>query len=166
MENVSKALLIAAAVLVTILIISMAMQIVNMENSTEDASATMNSASVMAFNSKYEGLDGIRTGSTVKKILSYVINDNTALFGDSQKDASYIPYNLNVRSNDPDLLKHFSTNSSMISALNGSRYYGVRYPENIRQIQQAVKSNKKYKVWYSYNKNNGYIWEVHIDSSK
>ena len=164
MENVTKALLIAASVLVAILIISLSIMIVNRNDASEDAKEALNGMNIQTFNSKYEVHEGICSGSTVRTILSYVVNDNTELFNGAEKDAAYIEYNLNVRSNDPDILDYFRGSSSMIEALDGSRSYGVRYPENILQVQQAVKSYKKYNVWYSYNKQTGYIWEVHIDA--
>jgi len=159
-----KALLIAAAVLVAMLIISLGIMIVNRNDASEEAIEELNGRSIQAFNSKYEVHEGICSGSTVKKVLTYVVNDNTELFNGSEKDAANIEYNLNVRSNDPDILDYFRGNSSMTQALNGSRSYGVRYPENILEIQQVIKSHKKYNLWYSYNKKTGYIWEVHIDA--
>ena len=51
----------------------------------------------------------------------------------------------------------------MLTGLNGSRSYGVRYPSNIAQISEGVSQTKKYKVWFSYN-DYGYIWEIHVDN--
>lgn len=163
MENATKALLIAAAVLVAILIISLGIMLVNKGDASEDASETLDAMNMQAFNSKYEAYEGMHFGSTVKKILTTVMNDNEKLFGDSQKSSETINLCLNVRSNHPDILEYFKSNSSMVEALT-TRSYGVRYAENITLIQQAIKNSIKYKVWFSYNEKTGYIWEIHIDA--
>ena len=67
MENATKALLIAAAVLVVIILIAFGMRIVSTSSGTQDqADATMNSTKAQAFNQKFEAYKGNRVnGSTV-----------------------------------------------------------------------------------------------------
>ena len=77
MENATKALLIAGAVLVALLLISIAISVVNSgSGSTEQASSSMESTSVYAFNQPYLSLTSkSASGSSAKflanKILVY-----------------------------------------------------------------------------------------------
>lgn len=158
MENATKALLIAAAVLLTILIISLALVIINKSQTSSDMDSTLSEIEVQTLNSKYKQHEGRCGGTTVKQILSYAINDNKKLFNSTGK------YYINIRSNDPDIINHFKGESAMVTALEGTRDYGVILPENMLRIQQVIKTNKKYKLWFSYNEKTGYIWEIHIDT--
>lgn len=163
MENASKALLIAGAIILSVLIISIGMYIVNKTNSiTNLGEAELNISKIQAFNSKYETYEGIQHGKNVKKVLQYAIQDNNILLGDSQRAASTIDRCLNIRSNHPSILSAFSSNASMKSALT-TRSYGVRYAENIEQISRVINPKGKYKLSFSYSTANGYIWEIHID---
>ena len=67
MENATKALLIAAGILLTILIISLGIIIFNQSSSTEEISSTLSSMQIAQINEKYERYEGIHTGSVVKK---------------------------------------------------------------------------------------------------
>ena len=79
MENASKALLIAATVLVVILIIAFGMQIMNSSSgTTEQVSSTMSSSEAQAFNSQFTGYRGTQKGSAVRNLLIAVAQSNTA----------------------------------------------------------------------------------------
>lgn len=158
MENATKALLIAAAVLLTILVISLALVIINKSQMSSDMDITLNEIEIQAMNSKYKQHEGKCGGTTVKQILSYAISDNKKLFNSTGK------YYINIRSNDQDIIKHFKGESAIVTALEGTRDYGVILPENMLRIQKVIQANKKYKVWFSYNKKTGFIWEIHIDT--
>lgn len=163
MENVSKALLIAGAILLAVLIISIGLYIVNRTNSTMSlGEAELNYVKINAFNSKYETYEGIQQGKNVRKILHYAIQDNNVLLGNDQKSPSVINRCINIRSNHPKILEAFSSNASMISGLT-TRDYGVRYAENIEQISGVINPAGKYKISFSYSVANGYIWEIHVD---
>lgn len=164
MENVSKALLIAGAILLAVLIISIGLYIVNRTNGTILlGEGELNYVKINAFNSKYETYEGIQQGKNVKKILHYAIQDNNILLGKNQKSPSAINRCINIRSNHPKILEAFSSKASMISALT-TRDYGVRYAENIEQIATVINPAAKYKIFFSYSVVNGYIWEIHIDN--
>ena len=77
----------------------------------------------------------------------------------SAKDIAIMSRELVI--NHPDILNAFRSESAMISALNGSRDYGVRVADNIYRIRNIIKIHEKYKLWFSYK--DGYIWEIHID---
>lgn len=78
MENATKALLIAAAVLVVIILIAFGMRIVSTSSGTQDqADATMNSTKAQAFNQKFEAYKGNRVnGSTVRNLITAITQNN------------------------------------------------------------------------------------------
>lgn len=76
MENATKALLIAAAVLVAILIISLGLAIYNRSSSAADA-GDLTDVSIQAQNEKFLKYDGDRKrGSDVNALLQTVLNNN------------------------------------------------------------------------------------------
>ena len=80
MENATKALLIAAAVLVVIILIAFGMRILNTSSGTQDqADATMNSSKAQAFNRSFESYKGTRVnGASVRSLLTAVQQSNLA----------------------------------------------------------------------------------------
>ena len=80
MENASKALLIAAAVLIVILLIAFGMRIFNANDDTGDqADQTAQSASMQTFNARltqYEGKN--KTGRTVRDMVTTVNQSNAS----------------------------------------------------------------------------------------
>lgn len=119
MENATKALLIAAAVLVTIIIISITLVIVNRGNeSVNQGQGEINSLEVQTFNNKYEANRGVRGGSTVRTILRYAIEDNANFIGEADHTKT-----INIRSNDSELLDAFRNDSEMLRALKGERFW-------------------------------------------
>lgn len=77
MENATKALLIAAAVLVAILIISLGLVVYNMAAETVNNSANLSQQEIQTFNeqfTQYQG-DNVR-GSNVNALLKTALNNN------------------------------------------------------------------------------------------
>ena len=83
MENASKALIIAGAILISIVIISLGVVIVNNVTGIINDSADMSAQEVAAFNSKFENYAGTRKGSAVKALLNDIQQHNY-----SQEDGS------------------------------------------------------------------------------
>lgn len=79
MENASKALLIAGAILLAILIIAIGMYIYNSAQSTVNNSMTsMTTQELEAFNSNFTSYEGSQSGSNVKALIGRLIaNANT-----------------------------------------------------------------------------------------
>lgn len=76
MENATKALLIAAAVLVAILIISLGLVVYNMASETID-SVNFSGQEITAFNDKFTQYEGKKVrGSEVNAMLKTVMNSN------------------------------------------------------------------------------------------
>ena len=78
MENATKALLIAAAVLVAILIISLGLVIYTRASETVDGAGDLTEYQIQQFNEKFLKYQGERSGSDVNAMLQTVFNHNLA----------------------------------------------------------------------------------------
>lgn len=79
MENATKALLIAAAVLVAILIISLGLVVYNMAAETVNNSANLSEYEIQSFNEKFTKYLGENmSGTTVNAMINTVFNHNLA----------------------------------------------------------------------------------------
>ena len=92
MENASKALIIAGAIILSILIIGLGMFIFQKANSATEG-ADLSSQKVKAYNSVFEQYVGTQTGINVKALLDEVRSHNLANASDASlnidvKDAS------------------------------------------------------------------------------
>ena len=75
MENATKALLIAAAVLIAILIISLGLVVYNKASETVD-SVDMSGNEVQAYNEKFDKYHGVQRGTEVNAMVKTVFNHN------------------------------------------------------------------------------------------
>ncbi len=82
MENASKALIIAGAILLAILLISLGIMIFQQAQDTVTNSG-MSEAELSAFNTKFLKYEGTKRGSEVKSLINEVIASNST---DSNKD--------------------------------------------------------------------------------
>lgn len=90
MENASKALLIAAAVLIVILLIAMGVRVFNSTSGTTDSlESTMSSTEVVAFNNKFTGYLGTQSTAKAKTLVNMVLANN-------QKSAHKIEINYRI----------------------------------------------------------------------
>lgn len=77
MENASKALLIAGAILIAILLIALGMMAFNAGKSASDnASTSLTSTQVTSFNSQFTQMEGRKTGSEVRSLINTMITNN------------------------------------------------------------------------------------------
>ena len=83
MENASKALIIAGAILLAILLISLGIMIFNQAQDTVNNSG-MSQAELQAFNNQFIKYEGTRKGSEVKSLVSEVLASNA---DDNNKNA-------------------------------------------------------------------------------
>lgn len=87
MENATKALLIAAAILVAILIISLGLAVYNKAANATD-SADLSQAQVQSYNEKFLKYEGTsKRGSEVNALLETVLNHNMTVADKSQQIA-------------------------------------------------------------------------------
>ena len=79
MENASKALLIAGAILIAILLIAMGMKVFTSTSGTTDSvEGTMNATEIAMFNNKFLAYTGYpKTKSDIKALLNIVIANNS-----------------------------------------------------------------------------------------
>ena len=77
MENASKALIIAGAILLSILLISLGIMIFNQAQSAIDGSG-MSDAQLTAFNQKWLKYDGKQKGSTIRTMIQEVMANNNS----------------------------------------------------------------------------------------
>ena len=76
MENASKALIIAGAILLAILLISLGIMIFNQAQDTVDNSG-MSQAEITAFNNKFLKYEGEQKASVVKSLINEVISEKS-----------------------------------------------------------------------------------------
>ena len=78
MENASKALIIAGAILVSILLIGLGVGLISALNGPlNSGTATMNESTVQMYNSKIEKYIGTQNGANVRSLLSTIQTMNT-----------------------------------------------------------------------------------------
>ena len=75
MENATKALLIAAAILIAIVLVSIGVFVLRQGQDAMSA-ADMSEAQILAFNANFKTYEGIQRGSQVKALLQRISNSN------------------------------------------------------------------------------------------
>lgn len=161
MENASKALLIAGAILICILLIAIGMYIYNSAQSTiQTAAGQMGQQDKEMYNSmikKYVG--NSKKGSDVKQMIEDVISQNSQYVNESGKfisiHASGIP--------------HYTETTSVLDAANvyEGNHEGINDQDKIdaartmyRELKQAISAGKNYTVTES--EQDGIIYAVTI----
>ena len=91
MENASKALIIAGAILLSILLISLGIMIFNQAQSAIDGSG-MSDAQLQTFNSKFLKYEGKQKGSTIRSMVQEVIANNNS---EEASDETMVTVNVN-----------------------------------------------------------------------
>ena len=81
MENASKALIIAGAILLSISIIAIGMAVFNQAKEAMDGSS-LSSEKVATYNSKFDSYSGSQSGSNVKALLTTIQNHNLSNVND------------------------------------------------------------------------------------
>jgi len=90
MENASKALLIAAAILIAIILISLGLIVINQGRTAVDqAGDGISEVSIQAFNAKFDSYFGTAvTGSRVRSLIDAINSNNVANSNDTSKQIS------------------------------------------------------------------------------
>ena len=126
MENASKALIIAGAILLAILIISLGIMIYNQASGVVNNNA-MSEVEISSFNQKFTQFEGTNIkGSQVNSLLSEIIQNNVANQEDSSKQVKVTIENLTVNTNWqtqlPDTSKAVVQSSDLGKAMTGKTY--------------------------------------------
>lgn len=123
MENATKALLIAAAVLVAILIISFGLVIYNKSTTATD-SADLTATQIQAQNEKFAKYEGEnQRGSVVNALLETALTNNTTATSDGPK------VNVYMGSGTSSLLVG-TTSTSISSKADTSKLYNIKCSRN------------------------------------
>ena len=150
MENASKALIIAGAILIAILLISVAVLIINSTSSTTDRIKTQSDVmSIQAYNSQFLSyLSDNASGREAKSLISLVMSQN-AQCSFNKNDCIYM---------------NFST-------LKDKNEYIHEYKQNkLQEIYSKINDNDHYKIYISPScskftngyKDNGYLGCISI----
>ena len=151
MENASKALLIAGAILLCILIIAIGMFIYNSAQSTiTDSLTSLSTQEIEAFNNQFITYQGIQKGTNVKMLLRKLIA------------------NVNIYANEPAKVPLFRLyyQHSGTGYLNGAYAVGKErmYITRLENVMKRIKVNHEYYVYITYQKN-GLIDVIEINYS-
>jgi len=144
MENASKALIIAGAILLSILIIGLGMFIYTqaagaMENTGLD------SEKVQAYNSKFESYEGTRSGTQARALCDLIRNHNNANIDDESQQVNLVYGSAASATAAP-------TSQVEASAVN--------------TIKSGIKAGKTYTITFSYDAKSGYVVEIGIEEKK
>lgn len=155
MENASKALLIAGAILLSILIIAIGMSIYNSASSTiNDSVGAMSTQEKDAFNNQFTSYEGAQTGSKVKALIGVLVaNSNTYM-----DEVAKIP---TVTVKDKMTVKNITDN---VKAANrpDSASNTAQYVTDIGKIRNAAEEKHTYWVEMVYG-TGGIISEIVIN---
>ena len=103
--------------------------------------------------------EGKQKGSAVKRLLveACTANEDLYEFQDTIENC------VCIRTKSQEILKQVK-NAEIKRALNGTREYGLRYPANIKQMDNWIKSDSVYQISFDYNSQNGRINEIWIQN--
>ena len=125
MENATKALLIAAAILIAIVLVSIGVFVLRQGQDAMSA-ADMSEAQILAFNANFKAYEGIQRGSQVKALLQRISNSNNK--GDASTAIKVTAFNIS------NVTLSNTNNSSQIKNAAGkistAAYYKIELKEN------------------------------------
>ena len=147
MENASKALLIAGAILLCILIIAIGMFIYNSAQSTiTDSMTSLSTQEIDAFNNQFTSYEGFQTGSNVKALMGRLIgNADTYRDEPAKVPQVYIDRLSNT--------KNTNVNATFKTTDAGNPQ---NYINNLGTIRNRVETKHEYYVEMTFQ-NNGLI---------
>ena len=126
MENASKALIIAGAILLAILIISLGIMIYNQASGVVNNNA-MNEVDISTFNNKFTQYEGTNVrGAQVKALIQQVVTNNVSNSEDSSRQ-------VNVKIGDAEVTKNPPTSaSSLTGQISTGKTYTVETTANTK----------------------------------
>lgn len=143
MENASKALLIAGAILLCILIIAIGMFIYNSAQSTiTESMNSMSTQEIEAFNNQFSGYEGIQSGSNIKALMGRLIGNV-----DTYKDeATRVPHVYIDQANAAGTVKELDVTYASSDELS-------EYIKELGQIRNRVEAKHDYYVEATFQTN-------------
>lgn len=143
MENASKALIIAGAILLSILIIGLGMFIYQ-QAAGAMSGAGLDSEKVSAYNSKFEQYEGTQSGTNARALCDLIRNHNNANVDDESQQI-ILTYNGTANTTPPTASVELST---------------------ITEVKNNIKAGKTYTVTFGYDTKSGYIVGIDISEKK
>lgn len=144
MENASKALIIAGAILLSILIIGLGMLIFTQAKNAI-GNTGLDQQKVLAYNQAFLDYEGIKSGSDARQLCQNIVAHNIKADDSSQYilvqngDASAVTTN------------GVSTNDT-----------AATFNANINAIKKTIKSGKMYEISIGYDEKTGYVCAIGI----
>lgn len=134
MENATKALLIAAAVLIAIIIISLGVYVVTLaQNQMKGAETGLNEVEIQSFNATYKSYEGTSvSGTKVKALVESVYNHNLTETDESRK------------------IQLIKSGGEVLMAIDAT-------------TKPVIKTGKRYEVTCVPEKKSGLITKIQID---
>lgn len=139
MENASKALIIAGAILLSILIIGLGMMIFQKAQGAMEG-AGLDTEKVNAYNSKFEDYEGTCSGTNARALCDLVRSHNNANVDDPSRQIKI------VSTGNPSV----TANENVIPA------------SEINNIKKDIKAGKTYTVTLGYDTKSGYVVGISI----
>lgn len=141
MENASKALIIAGSILVSIVIITLGVMIVNNVRDTITDNSNLSATEVNAFNSQFDTYEGKQSGTNARALYNVVRNHN------------------NQNTDDPTL--------QILLTIDGGEYTGsdvyVAATDTVKDMpKNTLKAGNTYNVTFATDKSSGRITAINI----
>ena len=147
MENASKALIIAGAILLSILIIALGIYVFNMAKGATSTDS-LSALEVTSFNEKFTQYEGRVLGSSVKSLLNEVVSNNNTQIEAAEKLIA---------------VEYIGTGGTLPSVTITPSVGNTGTSDNIGQLRSRLANKHYYNVTFSYdNTNSGYINKVTI----
>ena len=143
MENASKALIIAGAILLAIAIIGVGMYVFNNSSDSVEGS-DLSEEEVIAYNGDFDVYQGTIRGSRVETLIDTVNNHNLTALDSSEK--IQILFNANMGS---------SVDVSMVQE-------GQTETEHFTEIKNRILEGETYTISFGYDSNSGLITSIYI----
>ena len=163
MENATKFLIIAGAILIAIVLISVGMMLVNGAQGTIDESLTqMNQQERQVFNRQFQGYEGAAVnGSNVKSLIEQIVASNNSNVGKSNRQIS-IAFTLKsapatITATDLTLYEEGDQITTDGTAAKIKTFSSVA-----SKLKNAINTGSKYEVTMDINPYTGLIYLVNI----
>lgn len=143
MENASKALIIAGAILLSILIIGLGMAIYQQAAGAMNG-ANMDPTKIQAYNSEFLNYEGTQSGTQVRALLDTVRSHNLA------------------HTDDPSLNVTVMTSTAAGVTAAPTAVVTATDVNNVNNVKKTINAGKTYTVDFGYDANSGFIVAVGI----
>lgn len=166
MENASKALIIAGAILLSILIIAIGMFIyTNAQSTITDSMTSMSKQEQNAFNSQFTGYDGAQTGSQIKSLIGDLVTNANTFAEEPGKLISLNCDHLDSADVKKGLGNQTSGNAEYTAVAPDIANATATYIQQLGKMRNAVETKHTYWVELVYG-TSGLINTINISYSK